>query len=274
VHRTPLRHGLLTALVLVTLGLLLPVSSEGSGRFSSEFSLTLKELGAMTSTLPPALREGIMGRPIEFLHLVAAVLDQDPVFFLLVDKTHPLGIEYSPTELVRLSRDFKLPVSGADVQLSAAVMGEIIAMAKGARADGVTLVFSSGYRSFAYQRIVYDREVKLYGQEMADRESARPGMSQHQLGTAIDFGSITDAFAETQAGKWLAAHAGEYGFSLSYPQNYEWLTGYRYESWHFRYITRAGTALQKQFFGDIQQYLLLFLHDHRSVLEARRTSRQ
>ena len=91
---------------------------------------------------------------------------------------------------------------------------------------------------------------------MAERESARPGASQHQLGTAIDFGSITDAFAQTRAGKWLVAHAWEYGFSLSYPQGDEGITGYRYESWHYRFITKPGVLLQRRYFGNIQQYLL------------------
>ena len=149
-------------------------------------------------------------------------------------------------------------------------MPNLLAMAKAAKADGVTLVSSSGYRSYEYQRRVYAREVRMYGQETADRESARAGTSQHQLGTVIDFGSITDAFAETRAGKWLAAHAEEYGFSLSYPRDDEALTGYRYESWHYRFITVAGTRLQKEFFGDIQQYLLLFLNDNRLALEAKR----
>jgi D-alanyl-D-alanine carboxypeptidase len=270
--QTPLRRT--TALLLAHLCLLTAVSAEAGGRLASpEFSLTTEELGKMTSSLPPALGKGILDSPIEFLRLLAAALDQDPACFLLVDKSHPLDPAYAPAELARLSRDFKLPVTGAEVQLSAAIMPEVMAMAKAANADGARLVFSSGYRSFAYQRTVYAREVSRYGQETADRESARPGMSQHQLGTAIDFGSITDAFAETRAGKWLAAHAGEYGFSLSYPRDLEWLTGYRWESWHYRYISRAGTELQKQFFGGVQQYLLVFLHDNRAALEARRTKK-
>ena len=69
---------------------------------------------------------------------------------------------------------------------------------------------------------------------------------------------------------WLAAHAGEYGFSLSYPQGYEEVTGYRYESWHYRYITKPGALLQKRYFGDVQQYMLEFLHENRTALEARR----
>jgi D-alanyl-D-alanine carboxypeptidase len=150
-------------------------------------------------------------------------------------------------------------------------MPAVLEMVGAAKRSGITLVFSSGYRSFEYQKYVYAREVKTYGQEVADRESARPGASQHQLGTAIDFGSITDAFAQSRAGKWLAAHAEEYGFSLSYPLGYEGVTGYRYESWHYRFITKAGTLLQKRYFDDIQQYMLEFLNTNRTVLEARRS---
>jgi len=151
-----------------------------------------------------------------------------------------------------------------------AIMPAMLEMTRAARADGVTLAFSSGYRSYEYQASVYEREVKMYGKETADRESAHAGMSQHQLGTAIDLGSITDAFANTRAGTWMAAHAWEYGFSLSYPRGYEELTGYRYESWHYRYITRAGTLMQREFFDNVQQYLVEFLHQNRAVLEAKR----
>ena len=155
-------------------------------------------------------------------------------------------------------------------ELRGSIMTAVLDMAAAAKAAGAALLFSSSYRSFDYQKSVYEREVKMYGQAAADRESARPGASQHQLGTAIDFGSITDAFAGTKAGRWLAAHAEEYGFSLSYPQGYEELTGYRWESWHYRFISRAAARMQKEYFDDVQQLLLVFLHDNRAVLEAMR----
>jgi D-alanyl-D-alanine carboxypeptidase len=202
--------------------------------------------------------------------MVGKVLDEPADFVLLVDKRHPLPSDYAPPDLVRLHKDYNLDVPLADVSVRKAIMPAVLEMTDAARADGVTLVFSSGYRSYEYQISVYAREVKMYGKETADRESAQAGMSQHQLGTAIDFGSITNTFADTRAGKWIAAHAWEYGFSLSYPRGYEELTGYRYESWHYRYITRAGTLIQREFFDDVQQYLVEFLHQNRAVLEAKR----
>ncbi|WP_162502848.1 D-alanyl-D-alanine carboxypeptidase family protein, partial [Treponema endosymbiont of Eucomonympha sp.] len=83
--------------------------------------------------------------------------------------------------------------------------------------EGVALAESSADRSYEYQKEVYARNVRQSGQETADRESARPGQSKHQLGTAVDFGSISDDFAGTKAGRRLAAHPGDYGWSLSFP---------------------------------------------------------
>ncbi len=264
----------LAAVFAVGLCLALPTPSFASGaRVSAQFSLSKEDLQEMTSALPREVQDRILAQPKEFLQMAAKVLDQPADFLLLVDKQHPLPADYAPRDLVRLHKDFNLDVSSADVPVRKAIMPAVLEMTRAARADGVTLVFSSGYRSYEYQITVYEREVKMYGKEVADRESAQAGMSQHQLGTAIDFGSITDAFANTHAGKWMGAHAWEYGFSLSYPRGYEELTGYRYESWHYRFITRAGTSLQKEFFEDVQQYLLEFLHRNRSVLEAKRLTK-
>jgi D-alanyl-D-alanine carboxypeptidase len=226
----------------------------------------------MTSSLPQQIQDRILARPKDFLQLVARVLDEPTDFFILVDKRHALPADYAPRDLVRLFKDYKLEISWTDVSVRKAIMPALLEMARAARKDGATLVFSSGYRSYEYQISVYEREVTIYGKETADRQSARAGMSQHQLGTAIDFGSITDAFADTRAGKWLAAHGWEYGFSLSFPRGYEELTGYRYESWHYRYMTRSGTLIQREFFDDVQQYLIEFIHENRATLQSRRSS--
>ena len=269
-HAAP---GLLPLVMVFAVGLSMmctqPARAAGT-RVSSQFSLSQEDLKGMTSALPRRVQETILARPKDFLQMLVKILDEPADLFLLVDKRHPLPSDYAPLDLVRLHKDYNLDVSLGDVPVRKSIMPAVLEMTRAARTDGVTLVFSSGYRSYAYQIFVYEREVKMYGKETADRESAQAGMSQHQLGTAIDFGSITDAFANTRAGKWMAAHAWEYGFSLSYPRGYEEVTGYRYESWHYRYITRAGTLMQREFFDDVQQYLLEFLHENRAALQARR----
>lgn len=264
-------HGLIVLLGLLAAGALLPRAAPGDSRITTNIALSSSELEAMTQSLPQGIRAGILASPQDFLRLVGKALDEPAIFFHLVDKRHPLAADYEPEDLVNL-KAYPLSVSWGDILLRKAIMPAVLEMTGAAKKDGVPLVFSSGYRSFEYQKYVYAREVETYGEETADRESARPGASQHQLGTAIDFGSITDAFAQTRAGGWLAAHAAEYGFSLSYPQGYEGVTGYRYESWHYRFITKPGALLQRKYFGDIQQYLLEFLDENRAVLESRRAT--
>ena len=227
----------------------------------------------MTTSLPRGIRAGILAAPRDFLRLMADALNEPSDFFVLVDKSHPLPADFEPKDLVSLKAS-SLSLFWGDVPVRRVILPAVVELARAAKKSGITLVFSSGYRSFEYQKQVYAREVKNYGQEMADRESARPGASQHQLGTAVDFGSITDAFSQTPAGRWLAAHAWEYGFSLSYPEGFEKVTGYRYESWHYRYVTKAGTLLQRKYFDDIQQYMLEFINKNSAALESRRQRRR
>jgi D-alanyl-D-alanine carboxypeptidase len=137
-------------------------------------------------------------------------------------------------------------------------------MAAEAHREGITLTVSSAYRSFDYQAEVYARNVRESGQETADRESSRPGFSQHQLGLAVDFGSITDAFAQTAAGRWILVNGPKYGWVISFPDGYEQLTGYRWESWHYRYMGLPLAAFTERWFDGIQQYALQFIHAWRN----------
>ena len=226
---------------------------------------TSPSINALTGKLPPEVRRRILAAPEQFLSLLKEVLAEPGAFVMLVDKKHALPAGYAPEDLVRL-RDYDLSLNRKDLELRRVVMADLLKMVHAAREQQVEPVLSSTYRSYSYQKEVFAREVAQYGVAQAERESARPGTSQHQLGTAIDFGSITEAFAATAAGRWLDAHAWEYGFSMSYPKGHEALTGYKYEPWHFRYIGRSAAKMQHDYFG-VQQLLLVFLHDNRAALE-------
>jgi D-alanyl-D-alanine carboxypeptidase len=133
------------------------------------------------------------------------------------------------------------------------------AMASAARSEGVILTAASSYRSYDYQSDVYRRNVREMGQQEADRESARPGHSQHQLGLALDFYPIDDTFAITTASTWLQKNAARFGWSLSYPEGYEDVTGYRWESWHYRYLGQNLAVSTEKYFNGIQQHALKFI---------------
>jgi D-alanyl-D-alanine carboxypeptidase len=134
-------------------------------------------------------------------------------------------------------------------------------MAAAARAEGVVLLAASAYRSYEYQVEVYARNVASDGQAEADRVSARPGYSQHQTGLALDFGPIDNSFAETAAGRWIRDNAARFGWSLSFPNGYEAVTGYAWESWHYRYVGPELAAFIDAYFDGIQQYALQFIHE-------------
>jgi D-alanyl-D-alanine carboxypeptidase len=247
-------------------------ASAGAGpRIISQFALSLEDLSRMTAELPADIRNGILARPSMFLDLLTKVLDQPADLLVLVDKGHPLPADYVPADLVPLTT-YALRTTWPNLMLRKCIMPMVLRMVAAAHEEGVTVTFASAYRSYEYQRGLFEREVKLYGRERAERESAQPGYSQHQLGTAIDFGTISDGYENTQEGRWVSEHAWQYGFSLSYPHGYERVTGYRFESWHYRYISVPGALMQREFFDDVQQYFLEFLNDNWAMLEKARLS--
>ncbi len=216
--------------------------------------------------------------PVEYVEEIAAILnhiEEEKTLFitdilkviesdtdnllLLIDKRNTVGEDFIPADLVTLVKNNSYPISKNNLSLREPVEKALTVMAEGAKKDGISLLVSSTYRSYDYQTMLFNNYVARDGLEEAERYSARPGTSQHQLGVAIDFGNIDESYAETKPGKWLAAHAEEYGFSLSFPQGYEPITGYMWECWHFRYIGDQAVAFQNNWFNDIQQYMIEFV---------------
>ncbi|EAZ85850.1 hypothetical protein BB14905_07454 [Bacillus sp. B14905] len=166
-------------------------------------------------------------QPDENGYLPNQTLPTEPTYIkgiLLANKIYPLPSTFAPEENPEARQALNQ-------------------MLEAAKQQGFDLVAFSGYRSFEYQTTLYNNYVNRDGQEAADRYSARPGYSEHQTGLAFDIGErgkedvwLTEEFGETPAGQWLFAHAQEYGFILRFPQNKEEITGYMYESWHYRYV--------------------------------------
>lgn len=192
--------------------------------------------------------------------------DDNEGLFTLVDKSHYLESDFEPDDLVKLATisDKSYVLNRKDLSLREPVLKPLEKMASDAFNEGITILVSSTYRSYDYQTTVYERNVKQLGKEEADRVSAKPGTSQHQLGTAIDFGSISDDFAKTKAGKWLDENAARYGFSLSFPEGYEEITGYMWECWHYRYIGLDAVKFQRKWFNNVQQYMFEFLYAYQN----------
>lgn len=206
------------------------------------------------------------GDPEEFLADLHRVLEVEKNFhtddlslYYLIDKKHPVGSDYVPRDLIPVKGNELWNVSRSDLSLRPEAYAALEDLSRAALNDGIKLLVSSTYRSYQYQEGLFNRYVKQDGLELAERYSARPGTSQHQLGVAVDFGSITDDWGDTKMGKWVYDHAADFGWSLSFPQGYEDVTGYMWECWHFRYIGKEACRFQKKWFGNIQQFMLEFL---------------
>lgn len=159
----------------------------------------------------------------------------------IVDKSHRLLEDFAPDDVVNLNTEFGIytfndAVLRRDAAANLKRMWEDCGKETG---DFITVV--SGYRSWSEQMGLYANYVRNYGEEEANKFSAKPGHSEHQTGYAVDFTSkdvgykLTDAFSDTSAGKWLLENSYKYGFAPSYPIGSQTRTGY-YEPWQYRYI--------------------------------------
>ena len=239
---------------IVRPGTALPVNEDYSGFLPAVF-----RAAELPADMSRKIQEELATSPAFILELLS-IMETDPYLRLLVDKRRGLAENYAPDDLVELI-DGQYKTGRSGLMLRKAAVAALEEMAAAARADGLTLIASSAYRSYDYQKHVYSRHVRDMGQEEADRVSAQAGHSQHQLGLVLDFGSIDDSFAVTAEGIWIAANASRFGWSLSYPQGYEAVTGYSWESWHYRYVGKDLAAFIDNYFDGIQQYALRFIYE-------------
>lgn len=202
----------------------------------------------------------------EFIKDLYAILEEEKTFraddkslFFLIDKKHTASSSYAPKDLVSLKKNSLFDLNKDGMEIRKEAYSALNEMAQAALNEGIRLLVSSAYRSYSYQENLFNYWVSVDGLEEAERESSRPGTSQHQLGTAVDFGSISDDFDKTQMGQWVYKNAADYGWSLSFPKGYEDVTGYRWECWHFRYIGKNACLFQQKWFGGIQQFMLEFI---------------
>lgn len=166
----------------------------------------------------------------------------------LVDPIYTVGSTYAPPDLAYVT-NAGIAGRGMVRQL---VLADLRAMDRAAKAAGIRLRVVSAYRSYATQKATFDYWVRVSGYASAIRYSARPGHSEHQLGTTLDFSFVGGAdpwdyadFAQTRTGAWLKTNAWRFGFVMSYPKGAERLTGYGYEAWHYRYFGRSLAAQQR-----------------------------
>ena len=163
----------------------------------------------------------------------------------LVNRQYTITESYEPADM----REAQVPGSVRQMrEEAAAALEEMFAACK--EETGITLISISGYRSYGKQSNIYNRKLRSVKRDVAKAQEyvAPPGASEHQLVLAMDIGQknkahLSDKFADTPGGQWAYENCWRFGFILRYGKDWEEVTGYKYESWHFRYV---GKELAKE----------------------------
>ena len=171
---------------------------------------------------------------------------------LLVNRSHAYDASLCAGEItsVRASRvsdiqegTYQLPIGGTLLQALEAMQADL----RKAMNDNVCLLVNDSYRSAETQQATIDEYLELYGQAYVDQYVAPVGRSEHHTSLAVDFSfyepSNGTVMATTSAEAaahyaWVLDNCRKYGLILRYTTEKEAVTGYRAESWHFRYVGR------------------------------------
>jgi D-alanyl-D-alanine carboxypeptidase len=186
----------------------------------------------------------VQPKPVTIFDPPKYSIDEADSLWVVINKQRQISpLRYQPASLAfpafakpKVQNPFAL-----QLREEAAIAAADLASAM-SEADKGTLILNSGFRTYKNQQGLYNRTRDTRGLAVAEKLSARPGHSEHQLGLAADFSVkgqgcvIMVCFGKTEAGIWLAENAHQFGFVLRYPKGYKPVTGFQYEPWHFRYV--------------------------------------
>lgn len=178
---------------------------------------------------------------------------------ILVNRENKIDETYIPNDLVVPNVKF-ISENSPNKMLRKEAALQLENMFEDAKEDGVYLLAVSGYRSYEYQKKLYDKKVKRSGKEEADKYVAVPGTSEHQTGFVMDvlsseYKKLEEGFKYTDAYKWLCNHMDKYGFIIRYPKGKEHITGYEYEPWHLRYVGKDAAKEIKDKNITLEEYI-------------------
>lgn len=164
--------------------------------------------------------------------------DTSKGYLLLTNKYYHLNETYKPENLVAFSTTYAWGENGSKL-VTQDTYDAYMNMWKESHEAGFYLMVSSAYRDYDKQVSVYNDYKTKSGEKYADSIAARPGFSEHQTGYSLDIfekGYTQKTFQDSESYKWLQENAHKYGFIERYPKDKENITGFSYESWHYRYV--------------------------------------
>lgn len=162
---------------------------------------------------------------------------------LIVNKYYKLDENFIPENLTTIRSQYAYDNNLITEEANDAY----VSMWNACKEAGYQLIVNSSYRNYEDQEDVYDSIKASKGQVQADKVAARPGHSEHQTGLAIDVfeinNQLTGTFQDSEAYTWLLENAYLYGYIERYPEDKEYLTGYSFESWHWRYVGKEAAKI-------------------------------
>jgi len=159
---------------------------------------------------------------------------------ILMNKYNKLKEDYTPSDLEEINNKYFIN-GNTNVRKLKKEAKEAFEMLSEDSINNETPVYGqSAFRPYEMQERLYNSAVSTYGEKQADIDTAKPGFSEHQTGLAIDVSSTKDGnmldFDSSKSFEWMNENAHKYGFILRYEENKTDITGFMYESWHYRYV--------------------------------------
>jgi D-alanyl-D-alanine carboxypeptidase len=248
---------LLAAAVIVVIGITLFISSRDDAKKTNTPSATVPKGSSAVQGSNTAEAGDTAFNNTQYS------LTDPKSLWVIVNKKHKLDpTSYTPANLAIPSVTLRANITSNEKYVRGDMAAALQKMINDAAAQGINFNLQSGYRSHDFQASLYNGYVRAQGQAVADRQSARPGHSEHQTGLAADLGGTTRpscdveaCFADTEEGKWLAANGYKYGFIIRYPADKESVTGYLYEPWHIRYVgTELSNEMHNRSIGTLEEF--------------------
>ena len=176
---------------------------------------------------------------------------------MLVNKHYKLDEDFVPDDLVEFDQKY---CNGEVQEGNREAVVAFKNMYEAAKKEGLGLVINSSYRSYQDQENICNTFKDLYGEGYVTKYVALPGFSEHQTGLAFDIGSTSSkVFAESKEYEWMKENAYKYGFILRFTKANAYITGFRSEPWHYRYV---GKKVAKYIYDNnisLEEYYAEFL---------------
>ena len=194
-------------------------------------------------------------------------------FTMLVNKNNLLKEDYVPENLVEIHEPTGEKIDKSYInRLNKTAYEFFKIMQKEALKQGYEIFIDSSYRTYEYQKLVFEKNVEEHGIEHAKKYVAPPGGSEHQTGLAFDVIArrngimIEKSSDEDPELIWMKENAYKFGYILRYPKDKEQITGFNYERWHYRFVgPEISIYMRENNIETLEEYHLLINKKHQKI---------